>query len=74
MYSVRVCISLYVLYLDYDSRMIILGQLIVVCSGNEQYNVRGKPTVILYTYINRHAETSDKKQKQNNVAVHHQTW
>ena len=30
MYSVRVCISLYVLYLDYDSRMISIGQLIVV--------------------------------------------
>ena len=24
-----------------------------------------KPTVILYTYINRHAGTPDKKQKQN---------
>ena len=31
-YSVRVCISRYVLYLDYDSRMIInsIGQLIAV--------------------------------------------
>ena len=26
-YSVRVCISLYVLYLDYDNRMISVGQL-----------------------------------------------
>ena len=30
MLSVRVCISLYVLVLDYDSRMISKGQLIVV--------------------------------------------
>ena len=50
-YSVRVCISLYVLYLDYDSRMVIPGQLIVTCSGNQQYSVREKPTVILYTYV-----------------------
>ena len=30
MYSVRVYISLYVLDLDYDSRMLSIGQLIVV--------------------------------------------
>ena len=34
----------------------------------QQYNVREKPTVILYTYINRHAATPEKtvktKQKQ----------
>ena len=29
------------------------------------YNVGEKPTVILYTYINRHSGTPDKKQKQN---------
>ena len=42
-------------------------------SGNQQYNVREKPTVILYTYINRHAGTPDKNKKQNrNNVVHHQ--
>ena len=30
-----------------------------------QYNVGDKPTVILYTNINRHAGIPDKKQKQN---------
>ena len=30
----------------------------------QQYNV-GEPTVILYTYINRHAGTPEKQQKQN---------
>ena len=36
--------------------VVILGQ---------QYNVGEKPAVILYTYVNRHAGTPDKKQKQN---------
>ena len=36
----------------------------VVTSG-QQYHVGEKPTVILHTYINRHAGTPDKKQKQN---------
>ena len=40
------------------------GSLMVVTLG-QQYNVEEKPTVILYTYINRHAGTPDKKQKQN---------
>ena len=30
----------------------------------QQYNVGEKPTVILYTYINRHAGTTPKKTKQ----------
>ena len=30
----------------------------------QQYNVGEKPTVILYTYINRHAGTLEKQQKQ----------
>ena len=36
----------------------------------QQYNVGEKPTVILYTHINRHGGTPNKKQKQksrNNV-------
>ena len=48
----------------------------MVVTLGQQYNVGEKPTVILYTYINRHAGTPAKKQKQNknNVVVHHQTW
>ena len=39
-----------------------------------QYNVGEKPTVILYTYINRHAGKPDRHQKQNrNNVVHHHT-
>ena len=41
----------------------------------QQYNVGEKPTVILYIYINRHAGTPEKHEKQtrDNV-VHHHTW
>ena len=35
--------------------VVILGQ---------QYNIGEKPTVILYTYINRHAGTPEKQRKQ----------
>ena len=31
----------------------------------QQYNIREKPTVILYSYINRHAGTPEKQQRQN---------
>ena len=54
----------------------LIGFAMVVILG-QQYNVEEKPTVIVYTYINRHAGTPDKKQKQNknNVTIiHHQTW
>ena len=44
-----------------DSRVVILGQLTVVVEINSS-NVGEKPT--LYTYINHHAGTSYKKQKQ----------
>ena len=39
----------------------------------QQYNVGEKPTVILYTYIDRHAGTLEKRWKQNrdNVVHHH---
>ena len=37
------------------------GSPMVVTSG-EQYTVGEKPTVILYTYINRHAGTPEKQQ------------
>ena len=38
----------------------------VVTLGQQYNNVGEKPTIILCTYINRHAGTPDKKQKQNN--------
>ena len=36
----------------------------MVVALGQQYYVGDKPTVILYTYINRHARTPDKHQKQ----------
>ena len=39
----------------------------MVVTLGQQYNVGEKPTVILYTYINRHAGTPEKQQKQKNV-------
>ena len=42
----------------------------MVVTLGQQYNVGEKPTVILYTYINRHAETP--KNKTFNGAPH--TW
>ena len=33
----------------------------------QQYNVGEKPTVILYTYINRHAGTPEKKRKEKKI-------
>ena len=35
----------------------------MVVTLGQQYDVGEKPTVILYTYIHRHAGTPDKKQK-----------
>ena len=44
----------------------------MVVTLGRQYNVGGKPTFILYNYINRHAGTPDSHQKQNrNNAKHH---
>ena len=41
---------------------------------SQQYNVGEKPTIILYTYINRHAGTPDKqytiKRGNNNILLH----
>ena len=39
--------------------VVILGQ---------QYNIGEKPTVILYTYINRHAGTPAKQRRQNSTS------
>ena len=43
----------------------------MVVTLGQQYNVGEKPTVILYTYINRHAGTPDKKQNRNRNNVVH---
>ena len=34
-----------------------------VTSLGQQYNIGEKPTVILYTYINRHAGTPEKQRR-----------
>ena len=41
---------------------------------DQQYNVGEKPTVILYTSINRHAGTQKKIKNSENKIVHPQTW
>ena len=43
----------------------------MVVTLGQQYNVREKPTVILYAYINRHAERhqKDSKNKQNQCST-----
>ena len=40
-----------------------------VIGHTQQYNVGEKPTVILCTYINRHAGTPEKQQKQKYSTV-----
>ena len=49
---------------------------VVYITLGQHNNVGEKPTVILYTYINRHAETPDRhrKQNRNNGVYHHNTW
>ena len=37
----------------------------MVVTLGQQYNIGEKPTVILYTYINRHAGTPEKKRNKN---------
>ena len=41
----------------------------VVVTLVQQYNVGEKPTAILYTYINRHAGTPEKQQKQEQCST-----
>ena len=36
----------------------------MVVTLGQEYNVGEKPTVMLYTYINRHAGTPDKRKKK----------
>ena len=35
----------------------------------QQYNIGEKPTVILYSYINRHAGTPEKQQRQKRLST-----
>ena len=55
-------------YLMYSNNFFMafdrVPQPIVVTLG-QQYHVGEKTTVILYTYINRHAETPNKTKTQN---------
>ena len=41
----------------------------MVVTLGQQYNIGEKPTVILYTYINRHAGTPEKQRKQKRCKV-----
>ena len=45
----------------------------MVVTLRQQYNAGEKPTVILYTNVNRHAGTPDKKQKQNRKNMYNST-
>ena len=40
----------------------------MVVTLGQQYNIGEKPTVILYSYINRHAGTPEKQRKQNSTS------
>ena len=39
----------------------------MVVTLGQQFNIGEKPTVILYTYINRHAGTPEKQRRQNST-------
>ena len=54
-----------------------MGSPMVVTLLGQQYNTGEKPTVILYTYINRHAGIQTKsKNKAETIyqVVQHPTW
>ena len=40
----------------------------MVVTLGQQYDIGEKPTVILYSYINRHAGTPDKQRRQNSTS------
>ena len=40
----------------------------MVVTLGQQYNIGEKPTVILYTYNNRHAGTPEKQRRQNSTS------
>ena len=41
----------------------------MVVTLGQQYKVGEKPTVILYTYINRHAETPNKRKTKDTMSL-----
>ena len=43
----------------------------MVITLGRQYNIGEKPTVILYTYIDRHAGTPEKQRKKNKKTIKH---
>ena len=43
--------------------------MVLIVTLGQQYNVEEKPIVILYTYINHHAGTPDKHQKQKQCSA-----
>ena len=46
----------------------------MVVTLGQQYNIGEKPTVTLYTYIDRHAGTPKKQRKKNKNKIKHGTW
>ena len=40
----------------------------MVVTSDQQYNIGEKPTLILYTYINRHAGTPEKQRTHNSTS------
>ena len=40
----------------------------MVVTLGQQYNIGERLTVILYSYINRHAGTPDKERRQNSIS------
>ena len=43
----------------------------MVVTLGQQYNIGEKPTVILYTYINRNAGTPEKQRKQKHCSTYY---
>ena len=40
----------------------------MVVTLGQQYNIGENPTVVLYSYINRHAGTPEKQRRQNSTS------
>ena len=64
-----VIIYYYICYKDKVTTWCLNGFPRVVVTLGQQYNVGEKPTVILYTYINRHAEPPANITKHKNNTV-----
>ena len=54
---------------EYKTSSWYLNGFPIVVTLGQQYYVGDKPTVILSTYINRHARTPDKLQKQKQCST-----